>query len=62
MATVYDLHLRSTSLSRPRRAPDERRRVSGSHSVAPPEPPATLGSDRTSIGGEPTRPGRTFLR
>jgi hypothetical protein len=37
MSNVYDLHLRSTSLSRPRRASGEPRRVSGSHLAAPSE-------------------------
>jgi hypothetical protein len=53
MPNVYDLHLRSTSLSRPRRASGEPRRVSGSHRAVPSEsawasqdgPSKTVGSE-----------------
>jgi hypothetical protein len=37
MLNVYDLHLRSASLKRPRRPSGERRRISGSHPAAPSE-------------------------
>jgi hypothetical protein len=38
MANVYDLHLRSISLNRPRRPSDERPRISGSHPAVAPGP------------------------
>lgn len=55
MSTVYDLHLRSTSLNLPRRSSGERPRISGSHSVAAPEPARGYqeGSSKTIVSEPP---------
>lgn len=59
MPNVYDLHLRSTSLIRPRRPSGERRRISGSHPSATSESDwASQDSGPETVVSEPPRETR----
>lgn len=56
MLDVYDLHLRSTSLSLPRRQSGERRRVSGNHPAIPSELSWASQDAASKVGGTEAPP------